>query len=187
MTSGWIAKIFECGIILNRSQSDLEKGKMRRVLLIDSAKCTGCETCVDICSGSKTGAYSEHGSRIRILKDEIGAIFIPMVCEQCREHPCTYACPVDAIQYDENLSIFNVAEESCTRCGACEKACPYHGLFLSDGLAIKCDLCKGEPACVTVCYPKALQYADVTEESVQADLGYKMDKLKRMGALLRGE
>ena len=159
---------------------------MRRVLLIDSAKCTGCETCVDICSGSRTGAYSEHGSRIRILKDEIAAIFIPTVCEQCREHPCTDACPVDAIRYDENLSIFNVAEESCTGCGACETACPYHGLFLSDGLAIKCDLCKGEPACVAACYPRALQYLDVTEESILADLQSKMDRLNKIRILLSG-
>jgi len=153
---------------------------MKRVLLVDSAKCTGCETCVDMCSGRKTGAYSEKASMIRVQKDEIGAIFLPLICEQCREHPCVDICPVDAIQYDEGLCIFNVDGDTCTGCGACEEVCPYHGIFVSDGLALKCDLCHGEPACVSVCYPKALQYVDVTDEAIMADLEHKIDKLKKI-------
>lgn len=153
---------------------------MKKVLLVDWAKCTGCETCVDVCSGYKAGAYSEKASRIRIQKNEIEATFIPLVCEQCREHPCIDVCPVDAIQYDEGLSIFTVDEDTCTGCGACEEACPYHGIFTSDGRVLKCDLCDGKPACVPVCYPKALLYVDATHESIMADLEHKMDKLKKI-------
>jgi carbon-monoxide dehydrogenase iron sulfur subunit len=153
---------------------------MKKVLLVDCAKCTGCETCVDVCSGRKAGVYSEKSSRIRVRKDEMEATFIPLVCEQCREHPCTDVCPVEAIQYEDELSIFRVDEDSCTGCGACEEACPYGGIFVSDGLALKCDLCGGEPACVSVCYPRALQFVEVTEEAILADLGHKMDKLQRI-------
>jgi Fe-S-cluster-containing hydrogenase component 2 len=32
---------------------------------------------------------------------------------------------------------------------------------MSGGVAVICDLCDGNPACVAVCYPKALQYAKV--------------------------
>jgi carbon-monoxide dehydrogenase iron sulfur subunit len=153
---------------------------MKKVLLVDWAKCTGCETCVDICSGRKAGVYSENASRIRVHKDEIEAAFIPLVCEQCREHPCIDVCPVDAIQYKEGVSIFVVDEDTCTGCGACEEACPYHGIFLTDGVALKCDLCGGEPPCVSVCYPKAIQYVDATDEAIMADLEYKTHKLKKI-------
>ena len=44
----------------------------------------------------------------------------------------------------------------------------------------KCDLCGGEPACVSVCYPRALQFVEVTDEAILADLGHKMDKLERI-------
>lgn len=151
--------------------------------MVDLAKCTGCETCVDICSARKAGTYSEKASRIRVHKDEIEAVFIPLVCEQCREHPCVDVCPADAIRYDETLSIFNVDEEACTGCGDCEEACPYQGISISNGMAAKCDLCGGEPACVPVCYPKALQYVDVTDKAILADLEYKRDKLKKLRSI----
>lgn len=152
---------------------------MKKTILVDLAKCTGCETCLDVCSAQKTGLYDEKASRIRIDKDEIAAVFIPRVCEQCREHPCVDVCPVDAIRYDDSLSIFNVDEETCTGCGACEEACPYDGIFVNDAVALKCDLCGGDPACVKVCYPGALQYLEVTEAVVLADLKFKTAKLKK--------
>ncbi len=153
---------------------------MNKTILVDLAKCTGCETCVDVCSVQKVGCYSEKASRIRIDKDEGGAVFTPLLCEQCREHPCVDVCPVDAIQYDERLSIFTVDEETCTGCGACEEACPYDGVFVEDGVALKCDLCGGNPACVKVCYPGALQYLDTTEAVVRFDLECKIAKLKKL-------
>lgn len=153
---------------------------MRKVLVVDFAKCTGCEACVDACSCRKAGACSENASRIRVFRNEIEAVFIPMVCEQCREHVCIDVCPVDAIQYDESLSIFNVDEDACTGCGACVEVCPYRGVFMSDGQAMKCDLCGGKPACVSVCYPKALQYVETTEEIILADLEHKKGKLMKI-------
>ena len=154
---------------------------MRKMLLVDIDKCTGCEMCVDICSGSKVGAYSEKASRIRVDRDEIKSVFIPLVCEQCREHPCADICPVGAIRYDESLCIFNINEDTCTGCSACKETCPYHGIFLAEGIAMKCDLCDGEPRCVSVCYPKALQYAEITEGAILDDLQNKISKLKKMG------
>lgn len=152
---------------------------MNKTIVVDLEKCTGCEMCVDVCSGQKAGVYSDKAARIRILKDEEKAVFVPQICEQCREHPCVDVCPVDAIQYDDSSSIFNVDEGACTGCGACEEVCPYDGIFLNEDVAMKCDLCGGNPACVKVCYPGALQYLEVTEAVVLADLKCKIAKLEK--------
>jgi Fe-S-cluster-containing hydrogenase component 2 len=153
---------------------------LKKTMLVEFSKCTGCELCVEACSAEKVGVYSEKASRIRIDKDEAGAVFVPLLCEQCREQPCVDACPVDAIRYDENISIFKVDGETCTGCGACETACPYGGIFVPEGVALKCDLCSGNPACVEVCYPGALRYVEVSEDTVRADLECKAAKLARL-------
>ena len=153
---------------------------MRKMLFVDTTKCTGCESCVDLCSGRKSGVFSEKTSRVRILKNEAGADFIPLLCEHCREHLCVDACPVGAIQYNTEVSVFRVDENACTGCGACEEVCLYKGIFVSDGVAMMCDLCGGHPACIPVCYPKALQYMEVTDEATMADLKHKIEKLGRL-------
>lgn len=156
---------------------------MKKILIVDLNKCTGCEACLDACSGHRTGEYSEKTSCIRLLEDKSRTVFIPLVCEQCREHPCVDACPVEAIQYDSGLSIFVVDDDLCTVCGACEEACPYNGIFITEEKALKCDLCGGDPACVTVCYSRALQFVDVSADSVMRDLRNKTGKLLE----IRGE
>ena len=153
---------------------------MDKTILVDLTKCTGCDMCVDVCSAEKTGSYSEKGTRIQIDKDEARGTFYPLICEQCREHPCVDTCPVQAICYDAELSIFRVDAESCSGCRACERVCPYKGIFVSDGVALKCDLCGGEPRCVKICYPGALRYVDVSKEAILADLEHKLTKLKKI-------
>ncbi|MBW1713266.1 MAG: 4Fe-4S dicluster domain-containing protein [Deltaproteobacteria bacterium] len=153
---------------------------MEKTLLVDLTKCTGCEACVDVCSARGTKAYSEQVSRIRISRDEPRAVFTPLVCEQCREHPCVEACPVEAIEYDPRLSIFTVDQEACTACGSCQEACPYDGIFVTEETALKCDLCGGQPACVEVCYPQALKYVEVNEAAILADLQLKITKTREL-------
>ena len=154
---------------------------MNKTILVDLAKCTGCDMCVDVCSARKGGFYSEEKSEIKIRRDEAQAVFIPLLCEQCREHPCVDVCGVKAIRYDDTLSIFRVDEKTCTGCQACVEACPYRGIFVSEGVALKCDLCEGNPLCTRVCYPGALQYVGVTGDVVRADLECKIGKLGRLG------
>ena len=152
---------------------------MSKTLLIDLKKCTGCELCVDHCSSSKTGFYSQEHSRIRILRDETKGVFVPLVCVQCQEHPCVDACPVEAIKYEHGLALFTVDKDLCTACGECVEVCPYEGIFLNAGTALKCDLCRGDPACARVCYPEALQYLEADESQVVAALEEKTRELNR--------
>jgi len=153
---------------------------MQKLLLVDLTRCTGCEACVNVCSLRQGGTYSDQNSCIRIKKDEPLAVFTPLVCEQCREHACAEACPEGAIVYDRDLSILVVDREICTLCGSCEDACPYQGIFLGEEFALKCDLCRGEPRCVAVCYPQALRWESLATASLHKDLTNKAAKLAQL-------
>ncbi len=64
---------------------------------IDPAKCKECGKCAQACPYHAIAAL---------------------------KRPCKFACPVDAITYDENgISVIN--EEKCIRCGLCIHRCPF--------------------------------------------------------------
>jgi carbon-monoxide dehydrogenase iron sulfur subunit len=152
---------------------------MEKMLLIDLSRCTGCEACVDVCSG-RQGQYRDFNSCIRIRKDEPRTVFIPLTCEQCAQHPCVESCPEAAIVFDPAQGIFKVDEDTCIACGTCIEACPFDGIFMENEKVLKCDLCHGNPRCAEICYPRALEWVPVSQETVMADLRGKIRKLEEM-------
>jgi carbon-monoxide dehydrogenase iron sulfur subunit len=156
---------------------------MKKTLLVDLSKCTGCEACVDACSGRMANQYSERYSMVHLKKDEPRTVFIPLICEQCAQHPCVDACPVEAIRYSKGKGIFEVVDAECTACGACAEACPYEGIVMTSDTALKCNLCDGDPLCAKFCYSGAIRWVEVDACTVLADLHHKTRKLEE----LRGE
>jgi carbon-monoxide dehydrogenase iron sulfur subunit len=156
---------------------------MKKLLLVDIGKCTGCEACVDACSGRIANHYSEAASMVHLRKDEPRTVFVPLLCEHCAQHLCVDACPVDAIEYNERKGIFEVIASKCTACGACSEACPYEGIFMTSEKALMCDLCAGDPLCVKFCFPGAIRWVNIDSGVVLADLRNKSRKLEE----LRGE
>lgn len=151
---------------------------MEKILIYDKDRCTGCSLCALICSFTHRGKFSFVGSRISVRKDEVLNIFIPSFCLQCGEHPCHDVCPVDAIYFNEDLSILVVNEEKCIGCGACVEVCPYNGIFLSsDKKALKCDLCGGDPECVKICSYKAIEFVDISKENLAKSLKNKIERI----------
>jgi Fe-S-cluster-containing hydrogenase component 2 len=75
-----------------------------------------------------------------------------------------------------------VDEEKCTECGECIEACPYEGIFLQGGAAaMKCDLCEGDPVCVKVCYPMALEYRNLSRDEKSARTGQRVSEIQESG------
>ena len=72
------------------------------------------------------------------------------------------ACPVNAINIDANTGAKVVLDSSCVGCGLCTIACPFGTIFYNPDTqkAFKCDLCGGNPACVTACPTDAIEYVD---------------------------
>jgi len=133
-----------------------------KLLVVDPDACTGCRVCELVCSFYHTKEFNPERSRIRIIKDDSMGINVPMVCQQCEKPLCVEACPVEAIQKDEQTGVVTINEEKCIGCKLCVLACPFGGTSIDPelGLAIKCDLCGGDPQCAKYCITKAISYVE---------------------------
>ncbi len=137
-----------------------------KTLIIYPEKCNGCKDCETACA--KIHSWEGHPGRavIKVLQiAENDGFHLPTTCRQCEEPPCLAACPVDAISKDEDLDRVVIDHDKCVGCKMCFSACPFGAIEYDDdwGKSIKCDLCGGEPACVSVCDEKALIYAETEQ------------------------
>lgn len=136
-----------------------ETNKVRPVSIgWDRGRCTGCLSCVVVCSERRTGTSAPSRARIRVLVDPLGGELDARYCRQCKNALCAEACPEDAIGYDRDLRAWQVEGKLCIGCGMCVEACPFEAIWLdtASGTAIKCDLCMGDTWCVEVCPTQAL-------------------------------
>jgi tetrathionate reductase subunit B len=104
--------------------------------------------------------------------------FVPRLCMQCENSPCTAVCPVGAT-FRTADGVILVDEERCIGCGYCVVACPYGARYIVPagprtptgvaGVADKCTFCyhritRGrEPACVEICPVGARKFGDLTD------------------------
>lgn len=152
------------------------KKKVVKTIRIDVNKCNGCRACEIICSAfHATPKYSSNNparSRIRVIRDPLADIFVPVYAGEYTAAECTgrdkYV--IDGKEYEE--------------CAFCRASCPSRDVFKEpdSGLPLKCDMCESdptlkEPLCVQWCLAKALTYEvreedDTEQESVDdVDVG----------------
>lgn len=136
---------------------------MDRTLIITPDRCTACRTCELACSFKHQSDHGPGMSRIRAFmrcpEGTAGKNMI-LTCFQCDEAACVKVCPVDALIRSEETGAIEVNEDRCIRCNACAAACPFGHMDMDrkTHIAIKCDLCHGDPACATFCPTKTLEY-----------------------------
>ncbi len=146
------------------------------MIKVDISKCTGCRRCETACAFFHTGRINNRLARIKVTNlYEIG-IDGPVACVQCKERYCM-PCPVAALTYGP-LGEIIVSPTACKLCGACEKACPIGAIELFDGFVYVCDLCGGDPKCVTACTEGAITYQpDISEKISLKDIKEKTQKM----------
>lgn len=89
---------------------------------------------------------------------------VAIICRQCARAPCAEQCKVGAIKRDDRTGAWIIDSNKCIECGVCVEACPFGIIALSDdNVAFKCDLCCGDPKCVSWCPTTALKYESRTK------------------------
>jgi len=134
--------------------------KERMTLAIDDERCTGCNTCMLVCSFVHEKVFNYERSRIRVWRDDDKGVFIPVSCEQCEDAPCVLICPTEALFKDEAGLVLRDPLR-CIGCNECMLACPIGAISRFDGMWRKCDLCAslgGIPYCAANCTAEALRY-----------------------------
>jgi len=114
------------------------------LLVVNRAKCTGCQRCEVNCTLTNDGKAQPWLARLRVRDSVVfGAEEVPddykhsggflgewgmgpQTCKQCADPKCMSACPVGAIAPDPNTGARVVDTAKCIGCGACAGACPWH-------------------------------------------------------------
>lgn len=134
----------------------------KKILVVDYDKCSGCRMCELVCSWRHQQEFNPAKAAIQIVTMREKSVDIPIICQQCDKAMCQQVCQPNAIRYVEQYNAYVVDENKCIGCKLCISACPVGAMnFNPDkGVAIKCDLCKGEPQCVRYCPMGALLYIE---------------------------
>lgn len=123
-------------------------------LYSDSAKCSGCRSCLVACSLHLFQGSNPKKAALRLIPHfPSPGVYELKVCTQCGD--CAAVCPNDAIVRNER-GAYTVNPELCDLCEACVTECPEDVMFVRhalSGTAWKCDGC-GD--CVSVCGMDAL-------------------------------
>ena len=109
------------------------------------------------------GECNPTRSMINALRyEKMGSYYIalPVVCQQCETPLCKEVCPVNAISEDLKTGAYIVNADTCLGCRLCVMACPVGGVHIDPetNVAIKCDLCDGDPLCAMFCMDGAITY-----------------------------
>jgi Fe-S-cluster-containing dehydrogenase component len=140
---------------------------MAKRLFIDLEICRRCARCEAACS------YYYHPSNDGIRSLREWAEFA-VTCRKCELAPCVQACPVDALEKQEDgvVKRYNLR---CVACRTCSYACPF-GTILPEVIPYAvshCDFCLGRlgegehPLCVGGCGERAVRYGEFEPDPKQ--------------------
>ncbi len=162
--------------------------KKSYVIAVNPQSCIGCRICETACSLYHSGECSPHKSRIRVRHREAESmvIAVPIVCQQCADPPCREVCPTGGIVDSKGPSRNRILNDECNGCGICIKSCPLgiNGAIQvceNSNVAQVCDLCEGEPRCVSLCPSSSLSYQVCEEAGGNQRVVQLSASLKAMG------
>lgn len=123
--------------------------------------CSRCRMCELMCAFHHHQVGNPRRGRIKVIALGQGED-IPVTCLNCEDPPCMNICPTGALYRKTADGMVQVNEDICIGCAMCLNVCPVGAITLDpvDGVASKCDLCQGEPQCVTYCPASVLKMTD---------------------------
>ncbi len=142
---------------------------MKRIR-VKAEYCAGCRQCEMVCSFTHHKKFSPSLTRITVRKDDRNGLDFPVFCRQCNECPPIDACPVQALSRTEE-GVTQCDWQTCIGCGVCKEVCNFNAIKFGEGKTLICNLCHGDPQCVSRCPTGALEYVETpmfTETPVEA-------------------
>ena len=99
------------------------------------------------------------------MKEPEDSFFGLSLCRQCGDPDCVANCPAGALTKNEDTGVVEWDDTKCVGCLICTLSCPYAGITFNKLTkeVMKCDLCGGDPQCVKVCEPGALEFKRESE------------------------
>jgi len=119
------------------------KPKHRYTMVIDLARCIGCEACTVACKVEHnvpvvspkeiakriqwTEVYFKEKGKYPNVKIDLN----PRPCMHCENPPCVPVCPVKATYQDKDRGLVLQRHERCKGYGYCIAACPYGARYFN--------------------------------------------------------
>lgn len=102
------------------------------VMVIDLAKCDGCEKCTEACIESHFTPPEREWIKVYKMQDspKTARYWFPKPCFHCDRPPCTTVCPVNAT-FKRLDGIVLIDNRRCVGCKFCMAACPYSSRFFN--------------------------------------------------------
>jgi len=137
--------------------------KRIKAVYVEQDRCLACRDCERVCFFKETIGNGYQNNMIRIFMDLDEREIYAVTCLHCEDAPCMEICTVEAIIRDPSTNAVVVDPSLCVGCEMCIAACPYGNIHFDDNrqVAVKCDLCGGDPKCVKNCMAGALKYGEV--------------------------
>jgi len=142
-------------------------------LIVTPFRCIGCRSCELACAFVHAKIPSEPAlPRVRTFTFAEDSHMV-ILCLQCEDAACQKVCPTNALVRSEVTGAIEAITERCIRCMACTIACPFGNIYLDTQTndIVKCNVCKGRPACVLFCPTKALEYETEPSKGVVLQTG----------------
>lgn len=98
----------------------------RWVMVIDQAKCVGCDLCLAACHAYNDTPPDISWSRVEEVEPTAAGqrVYRPIPCQHCQDAPCVDVCPVSAT-YHRYDGLVMMDYDKCIGCRYCQLACPY--------------------------------------------------------------
>lgn len=150
---------------------------MRKCLVINLDRCTGCDGCVVACKFENNIGLGHYWNRVVTVgptgtHPDIEMYWLPAQCQQCENPACVHVCPTGASYRDAETGVVLVDKSKCIGCKYCMMACPYGVRCFNEQEKVveKCTLCSHRtadgsqlPNCVVCCTTGARFYGDLDD------------------------
>jgi len=132
-------------------------------LVYEPKKCIGCRLCELICTMTHYKITNPTKALIRIVRNDEKQLDMAIYCHTCVDSPCIKACQFNALSKNSKTNAIQIDKENCVACRECINDCPFGVpiMYPTDNFILICDLCDGNPKCVSICPENAIEYLEI--------------------------